>query len=82
MNHHLTPAESRILSLIAQYGQTERDLSKPYYVWTLQGQARKAMSRPVDSLINKGFLQLSSDKSTATLSAKGRDAIYQLREAA
>lgn len=82
MIHHLTPAESRILSLIADIGKAERDLSKPYYVWTLQGQARKAMSRPVDSLLNKGFLQLSSDKSTATLSAKGRGIIEQLREAA
>lgn len=79
---NITPAESRILHLISSHGKADRDLSNPsLWSWKVNGEARKAMSRPVDSLIRKGFLAVSEDRSTATLTTLGNRAIQE-REAA
>jgi hypothetical protein len=68
----ITPAESRVLNLIAAHGKAKRVEPKgPAYSWTWQI-AGTPKSGPVDSLIRKGFVQVTKDRSQAILSEKGK----------
>ncbi len=69
----ITPAETRVFHLIAETGKAVRvePKSKAYsWTWQINGTPK---SGPVDSLIRKGVLTVTGDKSKAILSAKGRD---------
>ena len=78
----ITPAETRVLRLIAEHGNPVRvePASKALsWTWQINGVPK---SGPVDSLIRKGVLQVAKDKTQAILSARGREVFNQLREAA
>lgn len=75
----ITAAETRVLHLIATHGKAVRvDPKGPAYSWTWRI-AGEPKSGPVDSLIRKGVLTVTKDKSSAILSQKGKEI---MREAA